>query len=90
MGNLRQSMTDEEWDLLATENHLNKEWIKPITIHPSIKNIKLNIFKKILDEFRDWDEMWKHYKTNSDYIKKPKNANEFVEDLSNRYNIEKL
>lgn len=59
-------------------------------VKPMLEKDKKTIFRDILDEISNWDESWKHYSNNPDVVEKPLNADEFAEDLANRYDIEEL
>jgi hypothetical protein len=94
MGNLRQNYTDEEWSSLIEETKLysglGEEWTMTSTTDIIPNNNKKEIFRQILDEFREWEGDWIYYKINPDHIKKPMNADDFALDLSNRYIIKEL
>ena len=59
-------------------------------VKPMLEKDKKTIFRDILDEVSNWDESWKHYSNNPDVVEKPLNADEFAEDLANRYDVEEL
>jgi hypothetical protein len=48
------------------------------------------IFRELLEKFRGWEESWRHYGNNPEVIEKPLNADEFSQDLANRYEIEEI
>ena len=72
-----------------TQTNTNEIMTKNIDVKAIIVNQR-QIFRKLLTEFEYWEESWKHYKNNPDFIEKPLNADEFAQDLANRYEIEEL
>ena len=94
MGNLRQNYTDEEWNSLIEESKSYSglgEWTSTSTIDPLKPNkTQKEIFRQVLDEFREWEEDWRQYNINPGYVQKPMNADEFSLQLSNRYIIKEL
>lgn len=50
-------------------------------------NTQYQIFRELLEIFRDWEESWKYYSNNSNIIKKPKNADKLIEELTSQYEI---
>lgn len=59
-------------------------------VKPMLENDKKTIFRDILEEISQWDESWKYYSNNPEVIEKPLNADEFAEDLANRYDVEEM
>jgi hypothetical protein len=61
---------------------------KNIETKPTLGKEEKQIFRELLDEFGNWNESWIHYSNNPDVVEKPLNADEFAQDLANRYEIE--
>lgn len=68
----------------------NKIMTRNVDVKPSIDKESKFIFKNLLEDFREWNEHWKCYESNSDTIEKPMNADEFAEYLANIYEIESI
>jgi hypothetical protein len=91
MGNSIQKYTDDEWDLISeaprSYTGLGTNWISSST-NKIYKNKEM-IFRELLEEFKDWEDEWKYFKSNPN-IKQPLNAEEYSKKLANRFNIEEL
>ena len=73
-----------DWTQTTTNMTQNRD------VKPMLEKDKKTIFRDILEEISQWDESWKHYSNNPEVIEKPLNADEFAEDLANRYDVEEM
>lgn len=72
------------------ETNTNKIMTKNSETKPILGKESKEIFRILLEEFRDWEESWRHYSNNSDILQRPIDAEQFSQELCKRYEIEEI